>query len=160
MREKLPDRRTCITQELCINGTTVYFSVGLYGDGRPGELFIDMHKTGTVVRAWCGSTAKLVSLMLQYKIPLSEIVDALVGQCTEAQDKVLVEGHEVVVEASGVLDAVMRCIALDYLAQEQEEKTTISLFLDEVSGLDAAEMRQLAIDDGEEDRFSDFIERF
>lgn len=162
MREKLPDKRTCVTQRLKVNGTTVHFSVGLYPDGRPGELFIDMHKNGTAVRAWCGSTAKLVSLMLQYGVPLSELVEALVGECTEPEQSVPVQGHELVTEATGVLDAVMRVMAQDYLHLERSEEppNVLAEFVKQVSGMEAAEVFELVEEAGLEDEFSDFLSKF
>lgn len=156
MREKLPDRRECITQRIKINGKTIHFTVGLYPDGRPGELFIDMHKTGTSVQGWCGSTAKLVSLMLQYGIPLSELVEALVGQCTEPFGSAPVTGHPVITEAVGVLDAVMRSIALDHLANEQPQKDCIAEFMHLIKDLEAAEIYDLV---GEE-ALDHFLEKF
>ncbi|MEG7787051.1 hypothetical protein U2388_14990, partial [Listeria monocytogenes] len=86
-------------------------------------------KTGTSVQAWCSSTAKLVSLMLQYNVPMSELVEALVGQCTEPFGSVPVTGHPVIAEAVGVLDAIMRSLALDYLAQEQPPVSTVDKFM-------------------------------
>lgn len=120
-REQLPDRRRCETRKLKVNGVSVHYCVGFYSDGRPGELFLDMHRQGTAVRAWCEATAKLVSLMLQYGVPLCEVVGALVGHGTEPFGEVDVEGHPMVKRSSGVLDAVVRAMALDYLANEAPE---------------------------------------
>lgn len=156
MREKLPDRRKCITQRLKIDNQTIYFTVGLYPDGRPGELFIDMHRTGTSMRGWCGSTAKLISLMLQYGIPLSEIVEALVGQCTEPFGSAPVSGHPIIKDAVGVLDAVMRSLALDYLAKERLPIPPENSFMALVKDMDAAEIYELV----GEDTLDAFLEKF
>lgn len=161
MREKLPDKRQCVTQRLKINGQTVHFTVGLYKDGRPGELFIDMHKTGTAVRAWCGSTAKLMSLMLQYGIPLHEIVKAMVGQGTEPFGRVPVEGHPMIEDASGVLDAIVRCLALDHLASSVERQPKpIATFFRLVEGLEAPEVYDLVEAAGESEALEAFLEKF
>ena len=160
MRKKLPYRRKCITQRLKINGQTVHFSVGLYPDGSPGELFIDMHKNGTAVRAWCGSTAKLISLMLQYGVPLSELVEALVGECTEREPIVPVEGHPMIQEASGVLDAVMRAMALDYLAMEREEEQDPWLLFQHTDSMGAAEIYDAAETAGQGEALASFLEKF
>lgn len=164
MREKLPDRRKCITQRLKINGQTVHFTVGLYPDGRPGELFIDMHKTGTSVRAWCESTAKLVSLMLQYGVPLSELVGALVGQCTEPFGRVPVSGHEVIMDAAGVLDAVVRSMALDFLAiegQHSPDKTNCAAeFFNLTEDMGATEIHETVEVLGESEALERFIAKF
>ena len=49
MRERLPDDRISVTHKFSIAGQKGYFIVGLYDDGRPGELFIYMNKTGSVL---------------------------------------------------------------------------------------------------------------
>ena len=46
----------------------------------------------------------------------------MVGDCTEPFGRVPVTGHSVIVDTSGVLDAVMRSLAQDYLATEKEEE--------------------------------------
>lgn len=166
MREKLPSRRKNATQRLKIGKQTVHFTVGMYPDGRPGELFIDMHKRGTAVNAWCSSTSKLVSLMLQYGVPLSELVDALAGQCTEPWGKVSVSGHPIVTEASGVLDAVIRIMALDYLANEcaQDSQKQIAKqmqgFLAMTEALGEAEICEIAESIGIEPKLSAFLAKF
>lgn len=117
-REKLPDRRRSVTQRVRVNGQTVHFTVGLYPDGRPGEVFIDVAKDGTAARSWAGATAKLMSLMLQYGVPLHELAGALIGSGEGAFGQVSVEGHDRITESTGVLDTVVRSLALDYLAAE------------------------------------------
>lgn len=160
MREKLPNRRRCVTQSIKINGQTVHFTVGLYPDGRPGEVFIDMHRTGTAVRGWCGSTAKLISLMLQYRVPLSELVEALVGDCTEPFGRVPVTGHSVIVDTSGVLDAVMRSMAQDFLAAESDETPSWIQLLRYTEELGAAELYEEAEAAGESESLTSFLEKF
>ena len=161
MRERLPNRRKSVTQKLKINGQSVHFSVGLYPDGRPGEVFIDMHRTGTAVRAWCESTAKLISLMLQYHIPLSEIVEVLAGHCTEPYGSVPVTGHATVREASGVLDAIIRSLALDHLASEgARDDPWAQRLLDAIAvteDMSTAEIRE-ALDD--HSILNDFLAKF
>ena len=117
-RERLPEKRKSVTFELKIDKSVVQFTIGLYEDGRPGEIFIDMHKTGTAARAWLGASAKLMSLMLQYGIPLHELVDAMVGHRSEPFGDVPVEGHPLVKTTCGVLDAIVRIMAMEFLAAE------------------------------------------
>ena len=101
-----------------MNGQSVHFSVGLYRDGRPGEVFIDLAKTGTAVRSWAEAAAKLMSLMLQYGVPLHELVGALAGHGSEPFGTVPVLGHESITESCGVLDTIVRSMALEFLASE------------------------------------------
>jgi hypothetical protein len=162
MRERLPARRKHVLQRLKIGGQTVHFSVGLYQDGRPGELFIDMHKTGTAVKAWCESTAKLVSLMLQHGVPLSEVVESMVGHCTEAFGRVPVQGHPLVSDTSGVLDAILRVMAQDYLAAEREPDPVCPVvsFMEVVADLEAPEIIDLVDDADRMEEFTTFLGKF
>jgi ribonucleoside-diphosphate reductase alpha chain len=120
-RQSLPAKRKCWTRTIKVNNQTVHFTVGEYNDGRPGELWIDVSKAGSAVRAWAGASAKLISLMLQYGIPMSEMVDALAGHCTEAFGEVQVDYHEEITSSVGILDAIIRSMALEYLARNIAE---------------------------------------
>jgi hypothetical protein len=163
-RERLPDRRKSLVQRLQINGQTVHFSVGLYPDGRPGEVFIDMHRTGSAVRAWCESSAKLISLMLQYGVPLSELVESLTGHCTEPFGSVPVQGHPLIQDASGVLDAIVRSMALDFLAKEGNRKIYIAKkLIDAIEILDSfsgAEIREAVDELDAIDTLDEFLGKF
>ena len=48
-RERLPDTRQSITHKFNVGGHEGYINVGLYPDGRPGELFITMAKEGSTI---------------------------------------------------------------------------------------------------------------
>mgnify|MGYP001615217220 CR=1 FL=1 len=164
LREKLPYKRRCITRKLRVNGNSVHFSVGLYPDGRPGELFIDMHKTGTAVRAWCESTAKLISLMLQYGVPLHELVDIMVGHCTEPFGAVPVTGHPMVTETSGVLDAIIRVLAQDFLAdtgaRESDWAKQLVAALSSTEDMQSFEIREAVEELGANEVLDSFLAKF
>lgn len=69
-RERLPDRRRSITQKVHIldadaGSQTVYLSLGLYPDGRIGEIFVEAQKEGTLVRGIFAAFARMASLALQ-----------------------------------------------------------------------------------------------
>ncbi|MCI4368597.1 MAG: vitamin B12-dependent ribonucleotide reductase, partial [Thermoplasmata archaeon] len=49
IREKLPDERKAITHHFQVGGHDGYVTVGLYPDGRPGELFFRVTKEGSTV---------------------------------------------------------------------------------------------------------------
>ncbi len=48
-RERLPDTRQSLTHKFNVGGHEGYINVGLYPDGRPGELFLTMAKEGSTV---------------------------------------------------------------------------------------------------------------
>jgi ribonucleoside-diphosphate reductase alpha chain len=74
-RVRLPDERQAITHKFSIAGHEGYITVGLYPNGKPGEMFISMAKEGSVVSGLMDSFATAVSIMLQYGVPLSVLVN-------------------------------------------------------------------------------------
>jgi len=75
-RKKLPQTRKSITHKFEIAGHEGYLTVGLYDDGRPGEIFVTMHKEGSTIRGLMDAWATSVSINLQYGIP----IDTLFGK--------------------------------------------------------------------------------
>ncbi len=69
-RRRLPDERRAITHHFSVGGQEGYVTVGLHEDGQPGELFIKMAKEGSTVSGLMDSFATVVSLALQYGVPI------------------------------------------------------------------------------------------
>jgi len=74
-RRKLPDERRAITHKFSVAGHEGYITVGLYEDGKPGEIFLTMSKEGSTISGLMDSFATAVSLTLQYGVPLEALVD-------------------------------------------------------------------------------------
>ena len=74
-RERLPDTRQSVTHKFDISGHEGYITVGLYPDGRPGELFIVMAKEGSTVGGLMDSFGTAISICLQYRVPLEVLVN-------------------------------------------------------------------------------------
>jgi len=73
-REHLPDTRQSITHKFNISGHEGYLTVGLYHDGRPGEMFITMAKEGSTIGGLMDCFSTALSMSLQYGVPLSVYV--------------------------------------------------------------------------------------
>jgi ribonucleoside-diphosphate reductase alpha chain len=87
-RDRLPSERRALTRVFRLaythkDGTpgimTFYFSVGLYDDGRVGEIFLKADKTGTLASGALDAVAMMMSMLLQYGVPLADIVPKLRG---------------------------------------------------------------------------------
>lgn len=74
MRRHLPDTRQSITHKFSIANHEGYMTVGLFDDGQPGELFITMAKEGSTIGGLMDTIATLVSLALQYGVPLEDLI--------------------------------------------------------------------------------------
>lgn len=86
VRERLPDDRTSSTRRFRLRYThkdgtpdtmRLYFTAGLYPDGRVGEVFVKADKTGTLASGSMDCVAVMMSMMLQYGVPLEEVCKKL-----------------------------------------------------------------------------------
>ncbi len=114
-REKLPTRRKGYTQKAIVGGHKVYLRTGEYEDGRPGEIFIDMHKEGAAFRSLMNNFAIAISIGLQYGVPLDEFVEAFTF--TRFEPAGLVQGNDSIKNATSVLDYIFRELAVSYLGR-------------------------------------------
>jgi ribonucleoside-diphosphate reductase alpha chain len=73
-RRHMPDTRMSLTHKFEIAGHEGYITVGLYPDGRPGELFVQMSKEGSTIGGLMDTVATLTSISLQYGVPLEQMV--------------------------------------------------------------------------------------
>jgi ribonucleoside-diphosphate reductase alpha chain len=67
----LPQTRKSITHKFDIAGHKGYLTIGLYDDGKPGEIFVTMAKMGSTIRGLMDSWARSVSFNLQAGIPVN-----------------------------------------------------------------------------------------
>ena len=74
VRHRMPDTRVSLTHKFEIAGHEGYITVGLFEDGQPGELFIQMAKEGSTIGGLMDTVATLTSLSLQYGVPLESLV--------------------------------------------------------------------------------------
>ena len=83
-RERLPDTRQSITHKFSVAGHEGYITVGLYPDGRPGELFITMAKEGSTIGGLMDCFGTAVSMSLQYGVPLEVLRQQVLAHAVRA----------------------------------------------------------------------------
>ncbi|HLK03690.1 MAG TPA: vitamin B12-dependent ribonucleotide reductase [Candidatus Acidoferrum sp.] len=116
-REKMPYERASVTHKFSVSGHEGYITVGMYEDGRPGEIFIKMSKEGSTLSGVMDGLALTISLGLQYGVPLKVFVDKLVNTRFEPSG---ITSNPNVRFVSSVLDYIARWlggrfISADYL---------------------------------------------
>ncbi|TMA31206.1 MAG: vitamin B12-dependent ribonucleotide reductase, partial [Deltaproteobacteria bacterium] len=116
VRRRLPSKRHGLTQEAKVGGNKVFLRTGEYDDGTLGEIFIDMHKEGAALRSVMNCFAMLVSMALQYGVPLDVLVEQFVFTRFEPQGPV--QGHDRVKFATSVIDYVFRALGVEYLKRD------------------------------------------
>ncbi|MCX2722490.1 vitamin B12-dependent ribonucleotide reductase [Roseibium salinum] len=130
-QEKLPARRKGYTQKAKIGGHTIFLRTGEYDDGRLGEIFLDMNKEGSALRAFINNFAISVSLGLQYGVPLEEYVDAFTF--TKFEPAGMVQGNDAIKNATSILDYVFRELAVSYLGRHDLAHVPLEAFTGPVS---------------------------
>ena len=73
-RRRLPDDRTEVGRKFRVGEYEGYIHVGLFDDGTPGDIFVDIAKEGTTLAGLMNSFMISVSLGLQYGVPLEVYV--------------------------------------------------------------------------------------
>jgi ribonucleoside-diphosphate reductase alpha chain len=116
-REKMPVERASYTHKFSVGGHEGYITVGMYEDGRPGEIFIKMSKEGSTLSGVMDGLALTISLGLQYGVPLKVFVDKLLNTRFEPSG---ITGNANIRFATSVLDYIARWlggkfISMDYL---------------------------------------------
>ena len=116
-RRKLPSERQSITHKFSVGGHEGYITVGMYEDGKPGEIFIKMAKEGSTLSGFMDGFALSVSIGLQYGVPLKALVDKFINTRFEPSG---FTGHPAIPYAKSVLDYIGRWlggrfISADYL---------------------------------------------
>ena len=73
-RRRLPEDRTEVGRKFRVGEYEGYIHVGLFDDGTPGDIFVDIAKEGTTLAGLMNSFMISVSLGLQYGVPLEVYV--------------------------------------------------------------------------------------
>jgi ribonucleoside-diphosphate reductase alpha chain len=67
-RERLPNRRGCVSCSFEYEGHVYRATAGRFADGRLAEILLDTGKLGTPMQANADNAAMLASLLLQYGV--------------------------------------------------------------------------------------------
>jgi ribonucleoside-diphosphate reductase alpha chain len=116
-RERLPDTRQSVTHKFNVAGHEGYITVGLYPDGRPGELFITMAKEGSTVGGLMDCFGTAISMSLQYGVPLEVLVNKF--SHTRFDPMGLTTNPEVRM-AKSVVDYIFRWLAIQFIPGYRE----------------------------------------
>jgi ribonucleoside-diphosphate reductase alpha chain len=114
-RRKLPAERNSITHKFNVGGHEGYLTVGMYGDGTPGEIFIKMAKEGSTLSGFMDGFALSVSIGLQYGVPLKALVDKFIHTRFEPSG---FTGNPDIPYAKSVLDYIARWLGGKFISTE------------------------------------------
>ena len=121
-RRRLPEDRTEVGRKFRVGDYEGYIHVGLYEDGQPGDIFVDIAKDGTTMSGLMNSLCIAVSMGLQYGVPPEVYVSKLThmrfepsGMTNDADIRV----------AKSIVDYIFRWFGKKFLTTEQQEAAGI-----------------------------------
>jgi ribonucleoside-diphosphate reductase alpha chain len=114
-RKRLPDERHSITHKFVIGGHEGFLTVGLYDNGQPGEMFIQMNKAGTTLSGIMDAFAISLSYNLQFGVPLEVMVRRFTNMRFEPNG--MTSNGEIPM-AKSIIDYIARWMALRFLDPE------------------------------------------
>ena len=123
-RRKLADERHSITHKFDIAGHEGYITVGLFPDGKPGEIFLTMAKEGSTISGFADAFAQAISYALQYGVPLPVLVDKFSHARFEPAG--MTKNPEVRF-AKSIVDYIFRWMATKFLSQEAQFNAGVNM---------------------------------
>ena len=117
-RRKLPDERRAITHKFSVAGHEGYVTVGLYEDGKPGEIFLTMSKEGSTISGLMDAFATAISLTLQYGVPLEALIDKFTHMRFEPSG--FTKNPEIPI-AKSLVDYIFKWLGSKFLTAEEKQ---------------------------------------
>jgi ribonucleoside-diphosphate reductase alpha chain len=117
-RRRLPDTRRSITHKFNVAGHEGYLTVGLYEDGKPGELFITMSKEGSTIGGLMDAVGTATSVSLQYGVPVESLVTKFSHQRFEPAG--FTENPDIPI-AKSLVDYIFRWMGMQFIDGYREE---------------------------------------
>src|SRR5437764_299110 len=121
-RKRLPLDRTEVGRKFQVGDYEGYIHVGVYDDGSPGDMFVDIAKDGTTLQGLMNSLMIAVSMGLQYGLPPEVYVSKLSHQRFEPSG---VTNDPDIRVAKSIVDYIFRWFGKRFLTPEQQEEVGI-----------------------------------
>lgn len=120
-REHLPETRNSVTHKFSVCGYEGYLTVGLFEDGRPGELFIKMAKAGSTMAGMADTIGVLTSMALQYGVPVEVLARKFENVTFEPSGTTK---NQDIREASSIVDYIFRWMGLEFSESYRAERSS------------------------------------
>ncbi|MDH4177974.1 MAG: vitamin B12-dependent ribonucleotide reductase, partial [Thermoleophilia bacterium] len=121
-RRRLPEDRTEVGRKFRVGDYEGYIHVGLYDDGTPGDIFVDIAKDGTTMAGLMNSLMIAVSMGLQYGVPPEVYVSKLSHMRFEPSG---LTNDADIRTAKSIVDYIFRWFGKKFLTEDQLEEAGI-----------------------------------
>lgn len=152
IRRRLADTRDSRTHKFSVGGHEGYMHVGFFEDGTPGEVFLTMSKQGSTISGLMDSIAILISVALQYGVPLESLVDKFSHVRFEPSG--FTQDPDIPM-AKSIVDYIFRWLGKELLPKEAQEKAAEVLELDEQMAIPADTQSHAHGNNGESNPWAD-----
>ena len=142
-RERLAETRKSITHKFRVGQLEGYLTVGLFDDGRPGEVFIKIAKHGSTVSGLVDTIAVLTSLALQYGVPVESLARKF--EFTKFDPSGMTQ-HSDIPEAQSLVDYIFRWLGLEFSEEYRRECLEKTGNISQDSGIDPPVSEEAAED--------------
>ena len=115
-RRHLPPAVRGRRQKVNIDGMDLFIHTGEFEDTSLGEVFLTIGKQGGALRGMTDAVSMLISIALQYGVPLDTIVQKL--SHTSFEPAGIVHGDDRIKMASSILDYVARYLGVYYAGRD------------------------------------------
>ncbi|MEM0983373.1 MAG: hypothetical protein AAGI17_05425 [Planctomycetota bacterium] len=115
-RRALPVTRQSMTHKFSVGNHEGYLTIGLYEDGKPGEIFMKISKEGSALSGMVQGFSRAFSLALQHGLTVEEAVVRFKGMRFEPYGPT---SNPEIPEADSIIDYVARYLELNYAAPER-----------------------------------------
>ncbi len=122
VRRRLPDDRVEVGRKFRVGEYEGYIHVGLFDDGTPGDIFVDIAKEGTTLAGLMNSFMISVSLGLQYGVPLEVYVSKFSHMRFEPSG---LTNDPDIRAAKSLVDYIFRWMGKKFLSADQQEEAGI-----------------------------------
>src|SRR5918994_1264671 len=121
-RRRVPEDRVEVGRKFKVGDYEGYIHVGLFEDGTPGDIFVDIAKEGTTLAGLMNSFMISVSLGLQYGVPLEVYVSKFSHMRFEPSG---LTNDEDIRVAKSIVDYIFRWMGKKFLTTDQQEEAGI-----------------------------------
>ncbi|HEY6962462.1 MAG TPA: vitamin B12-dependent ribonucleotide reductase [Gaiellaceae bacterium] len=121
-RRRLPDDRTEVGRKFRVGEYEGYIHVGVFDDGSPGDIFVDIAKDGTTLQGLMNSLMIAVSMGLQYGVPPEVYVSKLSHLRFEPSG---ITNDQDIRQAKSIVDYIFRWFGKKFLDVDQQEEAGI-----------------------------------
>ena len=110
-REVMPITRDSVTHKFSINDHEAYLTIGLFEDGRPGEIFMKISKEGSTLSGLIQGFCRSFSIALQLGLTVEEAVRRFKGMRFDPAGQT---SNPDIPFASSILDYVARYLEFQF----------------------------------------------